>query len=64
MIFVFAFCNIGSIQFAIWLLTCKWSCLDCNTPSRDFYAAIGAKDQPEWVSYRMAGKVLADFSKE
>jgi len=42
----------------------EWSCLDWNTPSRDFYSSIGAKDQPEWVSYRMTGKELADFSKD
>ncbi|WP_042148989.1 MULTISPECIES: GNAT family N-acetyltransferase [unclassified Pseudoalteromonas] len=41
----------------------EWSCLDWNTPSRDFYASIGAKDQPEWISYRMTGKELVDFSK-
>jgi len=42
----------------------EWSCLDWNKPSRDFYAAIGAKDQPEWVSYRMTGQTLIDFSKD
>ena len=41
----------------------EWSCLDWNTASRDFYASIGAKDQPEWISYRMTGKELVDFSK-
>ena len=40
----------------------EWSCLDWNTPSREFYASIGAVDQPEWVSYRMTGQPLMDFA--
>ena len=42
----------------------EWSCLDWNTPSRDFYAAIDAKDQTEWISYRMTGKALNDFAND
>jgi len=41
----------------------EWSCLDWNTPSRDFYASIGSKAQEEWVSYRMTGQTLVDFAK-
>jgi len=41
----------------------EWSCLDWNTPSRDFYTSIGSKAQEEWVSYRMTGQTLLDFAK-
>ena len=41
----------------------EWSCLDWNKPSRDFYQAIGAVAQDEWVGYRMTGKTLLDFAK-
>jgi GNAT superfamily N-acetyltransferase len=41
----------------------EWSCLDWNKPSRDFYQAIGAVSQDEWVGYRMTGKTLLDFAK-
>jgi GNAT superfamily N-acetyltransferase len=42
----------------------EWSCLDWNKPSRDFYEAIGAQSQDEWVGYRMSGKTLIDFAEE
>lgn len=42
----------------------EWSCLDWNKPSRDFYQAIGAQSQDEWVGYRMSGQTLIDFAKE
>jgi len=41
----------------------EWSCLDWNTPSREFYEAIGAKSQDEWVGYRMSGATLTEFAK-
>lgn len=41
----------------------EWNCLDWNTPSREFYEAIGAQSQDEWVGYRMAGQTLVDFAK-
>ena len=41
----------------------EWSCLDWNKPSRDFYQAIGAVSQDEWVGYRMTGKTLLDFAQ-
>jgi GNAT superfamily N-acetyltransferase len=41
----------------------EWSCLDWNKPSRDFYQAIGAVSQDEWVGYRMTGKTLFDFAQ-
>lgn len=40
----------------------EWSCLDWNKPSRDFYEAIGAVSQDEWVGYRMSGQTLIDFA--
>lgn len=41
----------------------EWSCLDWNTPSREFYEAIGAKSQDEWIGYRMTGQTLMDFAQ-
>lgn len=42
----------------------EWSCLDWNTPSREFYHSLGAISQDEWVGYRMAGKTLSDFAAD
>lgn len=42
----------------------EWSCLDWNTPSREFYHSLGAVAQEEWVGYRMTGKTLTDFAAE
>ncbi|WP_407075592.1 N-acetyltransferase family protein [Paraglaciecola sp.] len=41
----------------------EWSCLDWNTPSREFYESIGAKSLDEWIGYRMSGEALIDFAK-
>jgi len=41
----------------------EWSCLDWNKPSRDFYEAVGAVAQTEWIRYRLSGKALLDFAK-
>ena len=40
-----------------------WSVLDWNTPSRDFYAALGAKGLTEWVPYRAEGDALANLAR-
>jgi Predicted acetyltransferase len=40
----------------------EWSCLDWNTPSRDFYESLGAQPQSEWIGYRMSGQTLTDFA--
>lgn len=40
----------------------EWSCLDWNTPSRDFYESLGAVAQPEWIGYRMSGDTLKSFA--
>ena len=42
----------------------EWSCLDWNTPSREFYHSLGAVAQEEWVGYRMAGKKLSNFAAD
>ncbi|XOB63381.1 N-acetyltransferase family protein [Campylobacterota bacterium DY0563] len=40
----------------------EWSCLDWNTPSRDFYESIGAVSQEEWIGYRLEGDSLTNFA--
>jgi GNAT superfamily N-acetyltransferase len=41
----------------------EWSVLDWNQPAIDFYEAVGAKAQAEWVKYRLAGDDLLNFAK-
>lgn len=36
----------------------EWSVLDWNTPSIEFYRAIGAQSQDEWLGYRLEGEPL------
>jgi GNAT superfamily N-acetyltransferase len=36
----------------------EWAVLDWNRPARDFYEALGARANAEWVSYRLAGPAL------
>ncbi len=36
----------------------EWSVLDWNTPSIEFYEAIGAQSQDEWLGYRLEGESL------
>ena len=40
----------------------EWSVLDWNTPSIEFYEAIGAKSLNKWLGYRMEGESLAKFA--
>ncbi|GAA4356938.1 GNAT family N-acetyltransferase [Kangiella marina] len=40
-----------------------WSVLDWNEPAINFYDAIGAKPQKEWLGYRLTGQALKDFAK-
>ena len=40
----------------------EWSCLDWNTPSREFYESFGAVAKTEWVGYRLEGKSLEKFA--
>jgi len=36
----------------------EWAVLDWNTPSIDFYEALGAEAQDDWIVYRLAGEPL------
>lgn len=36
----------------------SWSVLDWNTPSIEFYEAIGAEGQHDWTGYRLSGTAL------
>lgn len=36
----------------------EWSVLDWNTPAIEFYEALGAVPQDEWVRYRLTGEAL------
>lgn len=40
----------------------EWSVLDWNEPAIQFYRAIGASPQNEWVRYRLAGEALQAFA--
>lgn len=40
----------------------KWSCLDWNTPSREFYESFGAVAKTEWIGYRLEGEALEKFA--
>ncbi|MQY28279.1 GNAT family N-acetyltransferase [Nocardia aurantia] len=40
-----------------------WSVLDWNTPSIDFYRAIGAQQQEQWLGYRLSGSALTRLAK-
>lgn len=39
----------------------EWSCLDWNTPSREFYESFGAVAKTEWIGYRLEGESLKKF---
>ena len=40
----------------------EWSCLDWNTPSREFYESFGAVAKTEWIGYRLEGEALEKFA--
>ncbi|KAI7852063.1 acyl-CoA N-acyltransferase [Circinella umbellata] len=40
----------------------EWVVIDWNTPSREFYEAMGAKPQKEWIIHRVEGKSLDDLA--
>jgi len=42
----------------------EWSVLNWNEPAIKFYQSIGAKPQPEWITYRLAGEALEKFAKQ
>ncbi len=37
----------------------EWAVLDWNTPSIEFYEALGARPMDEWTTYRLTGDALA-----
>lgn len=39
----------------------EWVVLDWNTPSIEFYEAIGARPLDEWRTYRLTGRPLAEL---
>ena len=41
----------------------EWSVLDWNTPSIEFYRALGAKPLDDWTMFRLDGEELAGFGK-
>lgn len=40
----------------------EWSVLDWNQPAIDFYEALGAVAQSEWIKYRLTGDSLAKLA--
>ncbi|WP_052665447.1 GNAT family N-acetyltransferase [Nitriliruptor alkaliphilus] len=42
----------------------EWAVLDWNTPSIDFYEALGAAPQTEWTTYRLTGEALTALAAE
>ncbi len=41
----------------------EWSVLDWNTPAIEFYEALGARPQSEWIIYRMTGDSLRQLAE-
>lgn len=42
----------------------EWSVLDWNTPSIDFYRALGAVAMDEWTTFRLDGAELARLAQD
>lgn len=40
----------------------EWAVLDWNTPSRGFYASLGAAELSEWIVNRLSGPALRDLA--
>jgi GNAT superfamily N-acetyltransferase len=40
----------------------KWSVLDWNQPSIDFYLSLGAEAMDEWTEFRLTGEALANLA--
>jgi GNAT superfamily N-acetyltransferase len=40
----------------------EWAVLDWNTPSRGFYASLGAAEMSEWIINRVSGPALRDLA--
>ncbi|MGN0959605.1 MAG: GNAT family N-acetyltransferase [Coriobacteriales bacterium] len=41
----------------------EWACLDWNTPSIEFYKALGAQTMDEWTVYRLTGDTLEAMAR-
>ena len=41
----------------------EWNVLDWNEPAINFYQALGAKPQDEWVGYRLTGTALEELAR-
>ncbi|MFI0355487.1 GNAT family N-acetyltransferase [Actinomadura sp. 9N407] len=41
----------------------EWAVLNWNTPSIDFYEALGARPQEEWTTYRLTGDALTRLAR-
>ena len=41
----------------------EWTCLNWNTPSLDFYRALGATTMDEWTMLRLTGDELKNLAK-
>jgi GNAT superfamily N-acetyltransferase len=42
----------------------EWSVLDWNTPSIEFYKALGAVPMEEWTTFRLTGEALEKLAAE
>jgi GNAT superfamily N-acetyltransferase len=40
----------------------EWAVLDWNTPSRGFYASLGAAERPDWIVNRLSGPALRELA--
>jgi GNAT superfamily N-acetyltransferase len=40
----------------------EWAVLDWNTPSRGFYASLGAAEMSEWIVNRLSGPALHELA--
>ncbi|QHC02495.1 GNAT family N-acetyltransferase [Epidermidibacterium keratini] len=56
--------SLAKIAAANGLGRVEWSVLKWNTPSIDFYRAIGAVAMDEWDTMRLTGKALDDFAAD
>ena len=41
----------------------EWWCLDWNTPSIEFYRALGAEAMDDWTVYRISGETLSKLAE-
>jgi GNAT superfamily N-acetyltransferase len=42
----------------------EWSVLDWNTPSIEFYRALGARPMDEWTTFRLSGEALSALARK